>query len=729
MSESQHFTHRVDTDGVLQIVFNSENEKVNLLSEATLKGLDRLLDEARNRDDIRAVLFSSDKPGVFIAGMDVEQIAAVTDAYRGAEAARFGQSVFQKIVDLERPSACAIDGSCMGGGTELALACSFRVASDSKKMLIGLPEVRLGIIPGFGGTQRLPRLVGMLSALDLILTGKSLDGRRALRVGLVDVVAPSEYVNREATKLLRRALADGEESVASSLRKKRPLVPRLIESIGPLRRKALEQARKKTEEKANPENYPAPFRAIEAIEAASTQELVHGLDFEARLVGELIPTPTSKNLIWLFKSQTALKSDTGDVRATPRRVDRAAVIGAGIMGGGIAQLVADRSIPVRLKDLNDAAILTALSTANKVWQHKLKRKRLTRREVAERMAFIAPTLDESGLRQTDIVLEAVVEDLDIKRRVLAQIERRVGERTVFATNTSSIPITDIAAGALRPERVVGLHFFNPVDRMPLVEIIAGERSSPEAVATAHALAIRLGKTPVIVKDGPGFLVNRILTFYLNEALQMLVEGVRIDALDDAMTGFGMPMGPFALLDQIGLDTAGHVAEVLRAAFGERAGGTVDLLEMVVESGRLGKKNDRGFYRYKNGKRGASDSEIYNIVAARDARDVPAETLQERMVLAMVNEAALCLEEGVVAQPRDVDIAMVMGTGFPPFRGGLLRYADEVGVPVIADRLERLAQAHGGRFKPAELFGRLVREQRRFYGSWRGESTAGSLFDR
>jgi len=727
MSEAHNFTHRVDAEGVLWIVFDTPGQKVNLLSEATLKELDRLLEGARHRDEIRAVLFTSAKSGMFIAGMDIEQIASVDDAYRGAEAARFGQAVFQKIADLERPSACAINGTCLGGGTEMALACSFRVAADRADLRIGLPEVKLGIIPGFGGTQRLPRLVGLIPSLDLILAGRTLDARRAYKIGLVDQVAPEAYVERQALALLREAVAEGESVVAGRLRRKQKLVPRLIQAVGPLRRKALEQARKRTAAKVSPENYPAPFRAIEAIDAACTQELQQGLDFEARLIGELIPTRTSKNLIWLFKSQTALKNDTGDVRATPRTIHRAAVLGAGIMGGGIAQLVADREVPVRLKDLNYEAILTALATANAVWRRKLKRRRIDKRELNQKMAFIAPTLDDTGLSHVDIVLEAVVEDLEIKRRVLADTERRVGERTVFATNTSSLPITDIAAGAMRPERVVGLHFFNPVDRMPLVEIIAGERSSPEALVTAHAFAIKLGKTPVIVKDGPGFLVNRILTFYLNEALQMLVEGVRMEALDDSMEQFGMPMGPFALLDQIGLDTAGHVAGVLRAAFGERAGATVDVLETVTGSGRQGRKNGRGFYRYRNGKRHGADGEIYNLIGTREPREVPAETLQERMILAMVNEAALCLEEGVVAQPRDIDVAMVMGTGFPPFRGGLLRYADEIGVPVVADRLSRLADAHGGRFRPANLFGEMVRQQRRFYGAWRQDNAAGPLF--
>jgi 3-hydroxyacyl-CoA dehydrogenase/enoyl-CoA hydratase/3-hydroxybutyryl-CoA epimerase len=727
MSDAFNFTHQVDADGVLRIIFDTPGQKVNLLSEDMLRALDRLLEETRNREEIRAVLFTSAKRGMFIAGMDVEQIASVNDAYRGAEAARFGQAVFQKIANLERPSACAINGTCLGGGTELALACSFRVAADRVDLRIGLPEVKLGIIPGFGGTQRLPRLVGVIPSLDLILTGRTLDARRALRIGLVDKVAPEAYVERQALGLLRDALTEGEPAVRRRLRRKPKLIPRLIRAISPLRRKVLEQARKKTEAKASPENYPAPFRAIEAIEAACAQDLPQGLDFEARLLGELIPTRTSKNLIWLFKSQTALKNDTGDVRATPRKIQRAAVLGAGIMGGGIAQLIADREIPVRLKDLNYDAVLTALATANGVWQRKLERRRIDKRELNQKMAFIAPTLDATGLTKVDIVLEAVVEDLEIKRRVLADTEQRIGERTVFATNTSSLPISDIAAGGLHPERVVGLHFFNPVDRMPLVEIIAGERSSPEAVATAHAFAIKLGKTPVIVKDGPGFLVNRILTFYLNEALQMLVEGVRMEALDDAMEKFGMPMGPFALLDQVGLDTAGHVAGVLRAAFGERAGATVDVLETVTGSGRLGRKNGLGFYLYRSGKRRGPDGEIYNLIGVRESREVPAETLQERMVLAMVNEAVLCLEEGVVAQPRDIDVAMVMGTGFPPFRGGLLRYADEIGVPVVADRLSRLADAHGGRFRPAKLFSEMVRQQRHFYGPWRQDDAAGPLF--
>jgi len=387
-----------------------------------------------------------------------------------------------------------------------------------------------------------------------------------------------------------------------------------------------------------------------------------------------------------------------------------------VMGGGIAQLAADRGTPVRLKDLHYEAILTALRTAHGVWQKKLERKRLTRRELVQKMAFIAPTRDDSGLAGVEMVIEAVVEDLEVKRKVLADVERRINERAIFASNTSSLQITEIAARALRPERVVGLHFFNPVHRMPLVEVIAGRHSSPGAVATAHAFALRLGKVPVIVKDAPGFLVNRILTLYLNEAMRLLTEGVRLDALDRSMLAFGMPMGPFALLDQVGLDTARHVSAVIGGAFGERAQGDASVVEGMVGADRLGSKNDRGFYRYRDGKRTVPDGDVYKLIGSPPPRETPPETLQERMVFSMINEAVLCLEEGVVRNPRDIDVAMVMGTGFPPFRGGLLRHADSTGIPIVADRLSRLAEAHGSRFRPAGMLDEMVREQQRFYAS-------------
>ena len=706
-------THHLDQRGLLWVTFDRPGERVNLLDAAILETLDGLLEDLRSRPDVRGLLFTSAKPGMFIAGMDVEQIASVTGSQAGAEAARFGQAVFQKIADLPIPTVCAIGGTCLGGGTELALACRFRVVANDPALRIGLPEVQLGIIPGFGGTQRLPRLIGLTRALELILTGRTLNAKRAAKYGLVDLLVPPAYLERESVALVERVIAEGERSVAGALRSGRFLA-RLAERSGSFRRYVIGQARKRVAKRADPADYPAPFRALEAVEVAFTRPLLEGLDYEARVVGELISSRTAKNLMWLFKTQTALKSRGSGRGAVPRKVRRMAVLGAGIMGGGIAQLAADKRIAVRLKDLQYDAILTALRTADSIWKRRVSRRRMTRGEQWRRMSYIAPTLDESGLSRVDLVIEAVVENLEVKQNVLAETERWLDERAVFATNTSSLPICEIAARALRPERVVGMHFFNPVHRMPLVEVIAGRKSSPEAVATVRELAVKLGKVPVVVKDGPGFLVNRILTFYLNEAARLLGDGLRIEAIDESMTAFGMPMGPLALLDQVGLDTAKHVGEVLAAALGKRAEGNAGLLNTIIGSGRLGTKNGRGFYRYRDGKRGVPDGETYALIGSPTPRDLPPETLQERLVLAMVNEAAICLEDGIVAAPRDVDIAMVLGTGFPPFRGGLLRYADSIGIPIVADRLSRLAESQGPWFQPAGLLQTMVREQRRFY---------------
>jgi 3-hydroxyacyl-CoA dehydrogenase/enoyl-CoA hydratase/3-hydroxybutyryl-CoA epimerase len=706
MTEATGMNHWIDPNGIVRIVFGRPEDKVNVLSPDILQELGDLLDSVRGREDVRGLIFSSATPGNFIAGMDVEVIASFTDAFKAAEGARFGQIVFQKIDDLPVPSACAINGACLGGGTELALACTVRVAADVKAVKIGLPETQLGIIPGFGGTQRLPRLVGLVPSLDLILSGRTLDAKRAERIGLVDLVTPEAYLERETIKLLVKA--------ASGVKRSRSFGARLVESTPPLRKFVIGKARKTAEAKASPENYPAPFRALEAIDAAFSMPMSQGLDLEARIVGELVPTRTSKNLMWLFKSQSALKKDPGGIVALPRKVRRSAVLGAGIMGGGIAQLIADKRIPVRVKDLRPDALLTALRQASKIWRDQVQRRRLSPREMRQRLGFISPTLDDSGLAKVDIVIEAVVENLDVKQKVLAAIEERIGARTVFASNTSTIPISDIAARAVRPERVVGMHFFNPVHRMPLVEVIAGQRSSPEAVSTVHAFALELGKVPVVVRDAPGFLVNRILMLYFNEALRFLSEGVTIEAADRAMAEFGLPMGPFALMDEIGLDTAHHAAAVLEGGFGKRIGAATPILQAVVASGRLGKKNGKGFYQYRGGKRTRPDPAVAKLAGTAQPLQLPVETLQERMVLAMVNEAAVCLEDGVVREPRDLDVAMVYGTGFPPFRGGLLRYADSIGPAVLVDRLARLADAQGERFRPAGLLRDMVREERRFY---------------
>jgi 3-hydroxyacyl-CoA dehydrogenase/enoyl-CoA hydratase/3-hydroxybutyryl-CoA epimerase len=575
--------------------------------------------------------------------------------------------------------------------------------------------VRLGILPGFGGTQRLPRQVGLVRAVDLILSGRQIGGEEARRIGLVDLLVPAEYLEREALALLRRAMEGDETPAGARSGRGGTLLRQTLQRVGPWRRLVLEQARKRLAKRFRPEDYPAPFRALQAIEASLGQPPAQGLDLEARLVGELAPTRTARNLIWLFESRTELKAAPRGVRAAPRQVRRLAVIGAGRIGGGIASLAAGHGIPVRLKDLRYEAILAALRSVAEPGPDRRRGGVRDRPDPRHDATLIAPTLDDSGLSRAELVIEAVTEELDCKREVLGRSERRIGEEAVFATTTSSLLVSDIAARALRPERVVGLHFFHPVGRVPLVEVVAGRRSSPAAVATAHAFARRLGKVPVLVADSPGFLVNRILTVWATEAMRLLAEGVSVDAVDRSMLLFGMPVGPFALLDRIGLDFAGRLGAALRSVLGERVGDTGSLLDAMVTEGRMGLRTGRGFYRYRNGKPTVPDKTVHGLIGSPARREVPAETLQERLVLAMVNEAALCLEEGVVRSPRGVDVGMVLGAGFPVFRGGLLRHADEVGIPVVVDRLRRLADAHGERFRPAASLQKMVRREARFHG--------------
>jgi 3-hydroxyacyl-CoA dehydrogenase/enoyl-CoA hydratase/3-hydroxybutyryl-CoA epimerase len=499
---------------------------------------------------------------------------------------------------------------------------------------------------------------------------------------------------------------------------------RAVATFGVFRRQVLAEADRKLRRESTPEQYPAPFRALEALEAAVTLPLSQGLDREAKIVGELVSGTTAKNLMWLLQNQASLRRSSqggpalhssGESRRESPERRRVGVIGAGLMGGGISRLVAEAGMRVRLNDRSWDPILASLRTNRKAWDQQVRNSRLTVRETEARIARITPTVDLSGFARCEFLIEAVEERLELKQKILASLEPLMADDAVYTSNTSSLPITEVAMGSARPDRVVGLHFFNPVERMPLVEVIAGAASSREAVMEVRDFAIRLGKVPVVVRDSPGFLVNRILMFYLGEAIRLLSEGVRIDGVDQAMVRFGMPLGPFTLMDGIGLDTVLQVARTLQRSFGKRAEGSTRTLESLIVSERYGQKKGGGFYRYRRGKRTLPDPEVYNLAEVGTVLSLPPETLQERMVLVMVNEAASCLAEQVVSTPAELDVAMVTGTGFPPFRGGLFRYADSIGIAVIVDRLNRLADAHGERFRPAGTLNDMVRAQQRFYG--------------
>ncbi len=558
----------IGDDAIARIEFDAPGSKVNLLTTAVMERLDALLTEVRANGSVKGLLFRSAKPGTFIAGADIDEIEGITDPGEGEGKARRGQQVFQRIADLAVPTVAAIDGACLGGGLELALACDFRVASDGPKVRIGLPEVKLGILPGFGGTQRLPALIGLSPALDLILSGAALDARRALELGVVDRVVPAVHLDAQAAGILKQAVArvpslrapDGglrDWRAALGLAPRKGAAGRLLGRTRAASWLAGLTARRRLAARVDEGRYPAAFFALRAAVAGARLGLARGLDNEARLLGELIATKTSKNLIFLHKARAEAASDPGVAGPVPplRAISKAGVVGAGTMGAGIAAALAGAGLPVRMRDLSWERLAQGIGAGAATVERELRRGTIDPRAAAARRAAVSATTDWSGFRPAELVVEAVDERLEAKREVFARLEELCGAGAILASNTSSLTIAEIAATARRPDRIVGLHFFHPVDRTALVEVIATRATDRAVTATAVALVKRLGKTPIVVRDGPGFLVNRVLMPYLGEALLMFEEGARVEELDAELRGFGMPSGPFELLDAIGLDVA------------------------------------------------------------------------------------------------------------------------------------------------------------------------------
>ncbi|CAN5763310.1 fatty acid oxidation complex subunit alpha FadB [soil metagenome] len=704
-------TLEVSSDGVAWLVFDRPGAKLNVLSSGVMARLDALLGEieAGARDgSIRGVVIRSGKDGSFIAGADVNEIASITDPLEAEAGAALGQRVFLRLDRLPVPTVAAVDGICLGGGTELILACDVRLASERQETKIGLPEVRLGIIPGFGGTTRLPRVIGLSDALGLILTGTNVSARKAVRIGLVaERMHPAVLYERARTLALELATGGSIE------RRKKPLLKRALDGTPVGRRVVLRQARRQVLRETRG-HYPAPLAALDVVRRSARLPLEEALAIEAAAVGRLVVSDVSKHLIHVFHLLESAKK-AGPAGVSGRSVERAAVLGAGVMGGGIAQLLAWRGIDVRLKDINADALKLGLKHARGMFERLVKRGRLERRDAERHMDAIAPTLDYSGFGTVDVVIEAVVERMDIKKQVLRETESHVRTGCVLATNTSSLSVSEMQSALERPADFAGMHFFNPVHRMPLVEIIRGERTSDEAVATVVALTRRLDKTAVIVKDGPGFLVNRILAPYLNEAGWLLSEGGRIDRIDRALRRFGMPMGPLRLLDEVGLDVARHAGAVMKAGFGERLEPPPVMIALEATD-LLGRKGGLGFYRYSEGREKGVNEDIYTTLAEalRERREIDETEILDRTLLSMVNEAARVLEDGIVDGPGDVDLGMITGTGFPPFRGGLLRWADTLGLAEVMKRLEQLESRLGVRFTPAGLVREYAAAGRGFY---------------
>ncbi|MEA2571332.1 MAG: 3-hydroxyacyl-CoA dehydrogenase / enoyl-CoA hydratase / 3-hydroxybutyryl-CoA epimerase [Acidobacteriota bacterium] len=695
----------IERDGDLAVVwFDYPGEKVNKFSTWVMQEFSGVVDQLAASTDIKRVVIASRKPGVFIAGADITEFTKVTSPEQAKEYTRFGQQTLHRFSKLPMVTVAAINGACVGGGCELALSCDYRVISDDRKAQIGLPETKLGIFPAWGGTTKLPRLVGLPAALDMILQGKVVDGKRAKRMGLVDEVVPAPILLDVAKAFTQKPKRRGKSAQTKIYMEGNPLMRGVI----------FRKARKSVMELTHG-RYPAPLKAIDVMEYGYSKGIEAGLAREVEEAASLVTSDVAQNLVRLFFMMEDAKKD--HFTAKPREVTNAGVLGAGVMGGGIAQIIADKTdAAVRMRDINWKAIAGGLKAASKVWKRKVDRRSMKRGEMLRKLARITSTTDWSGFQRCEVVVEAVVENVNIKRQVLAEFEAVQQPGAIFATNTSTIPITQIAAEAKHPENVVGMHFFNPVDRMPLVEVIRGQKTSEAAMSTVANFARKLGKTVVICNDGPGFVVNRILGPYMNEAGFLLEEGNTIESLDKAMIDFGMPMGPMALLDEVGIDVAAKVAHILGDAFGERVQPS-SIVDKLFADGRAGKKNGKGLYLYKDGKRQGPDSSVYKVLGIASPHAADAKLVVERMVLAMINEAALILDEKIVASAAELDLAMIMGTGFPPFRGGLMRHADALGTPYIVARLDELASKYGKRFNATEPLRRLAAGDRKFYDAY------------
>ncbi len=693
-------------DKVAHIGFGHNCKKsMTVLDEETLQELDRIVEELKaNKKSIDAALFFTHKERCFLAGADITLIAAMKTEADGAEGSESGQTIFNKVEDLPFPTIALVHGVCLGGGTEFSLSCNTILMSDDKSSVMGLPEVKLGLIPGFGGTYRMPKRVGLPNSLDLILSGRSVKARKAKKMGLVDEVYPKERLVEMSTRHYKKS------------KKKQSFTDSLSDFAQDnfLSRKVIFQKARENVLKKTKGFYQAPLKILDTMEAGMMKGRSSYLSAEAQTFGELCVSAQSKNLQHIFFMTEKVKKysgpqSTGDIP----KLKKGACLGAGTMGGGIAWLMSDNGMAPIMKDLNVGALELGLKQASSNYQGALKRRKLSSEDFERKMRSISAQTDFSGFEKVDLLIEAIVEDLKIKQTVFADTEKKMRDDALITSNTSSLSVEEMSKALEKPERFAGLHFFNPVHRMPLVEIITHSKVAPETVEALYNWVLKTKKTPVVVKDGPGFLVNRILMPYLNEAGYLLEEGVSMKEIDEACVNFGMPMGPCRLLDEVGIDVAVKVAKILHDGLGDRAKSS-GLSKKMVDMDCLGKKNSKGFYLYDSaGKETGANEKVQSLFTKSK---VMSETeIQMRVILPMINEASIILDEKLVAGPEDVDLGLIFGIGFPPFRGGLLRYADSEGLDRIYKAIEKYSESVDfDRYQPSMFLKDLVSNKKKFY---------------
>ncbi|AXY00615.1 fatty acid oxidation complex subunit alpha FadJ [Vibrio alfacsensis] len=703
MSEQNAFSLKIDEQNIAWLAIDVPNEKMNTLQAAFADEMKEIFAQLKDSSNVKGMIVHSLKPDNFVAGADVRMLDACTTASEAEALAKQGQDLFQQLSDLPYPVVAAIHGPCLGGGLELALACDYRVCTDSDKTRLGLPEVQLGLLPGSGGTQRLPRLIGLLPSLDLILTGKQLRAKKAKKLGVVDACVPEPILLDVATQFIEKGKNKGS--------KKQSTKEKLVSGSGLGRKFVFEQAAKKANEKTRG-NYPAMPAILEVIQHGLEKGFAQGQELEAKRFGELVMSSESKALRSIFFATTEMKKENGTDSA-PATISKVGVLGGGLMGAGISHVsVAKAKVPVRIKDVSNDGVLNALNYNYKLFEKQRKRRILSKADLQAKMLQLSGGVDFTSFNHIDVVIEAVFEDLDLKQQMVADIEANAKSETIFATNTSSLPIHKIAEKAERPENIVGLHYFSPVEKMPLVEVIPHETTSDETISTVVALAKKQGKTPIVVKDKAGFYVNRILAPYMNEAAHILLANEPIEQLDGALLDFGFPVGPITLLDEVGVDIGAKIMPILVNELGERFQGP-DVFDTLLNDGRKGRKTGKGFYTYK-GKKKEVDKSVYKLLNLTPESKLSDTEIALRCVLPMLNEAVRCLDEGIIRSPRDGDIGAIFGIGFPPFLGGPFRYMDQFGLKELVEKMNEFASKYGDRYAPCDGLLTRAGEERNFY---------------
>ncbi|MBF8999874.1 MULTISPECIES: fatty acid oxidation complex subunit alpha FadJ [Vibrio] len=702
-SENRGFSLSIDNHSVAWLQIDLPNEAVNTLRAESVTRINEILTELQNQQQrIKGLIIYSAKPDNFIAGADINMIDRCQSVDEARQLAHTGQDVFNQLQSLTFPVVAAIHGSCLGGGLELALACDYRVVSDDDKTRLGFPEVMLGLLPGAGGTQRLPRLVGLIPALDLILTGRLLRAGKAKKLGLVDDVVPQDILLEVAQRWLEKK------------RPKKPLssmFERMLTHSNFLRRLVFDKAAAKAFEKSRG-NYPAIDAIFQVMRVGMQQGMKKGLHEEAKQFADLVMTKQSRALRHLYFANNILKKHYPSDGLVP--IEKVQVVGGGLMGSGIAYVTATKAqVMTRIQDVSEQGVLSALQYSYTRLQDKRTKRHLTSRQVKQSLSRLSGDLSNATLPQADLVVEAVFEDLALKQHIVSQFDQFAPQQAIFATNTSSLPISQIAENSSRSENVIGLHYFSPVEKMPLVEVIPHKHTSSETVAKTVSFARRQGKTPIVVKDSAGFFVNRILAPYLNEAAQLMLDNQPIEEIDAALTNFGFPVGPLCLLDEVGLDIGAKVSPILVQELGDRFKGP-DIFSVMLNDGRVGKKVRKGFYHYPVDKPKEVDRQVYRLFGLSPESYLTPKTVAMRCLLPMLNEAVRCLDEGVIAAPEDGDIGAVYGVGFPPFLGGPFHYMDGLGLVCISELMTRYADTYGPRFFPCEGIIQRAEQAKAFY---------------